>query len=141
MLSCGRTLAAFLLVAVLFDNVGCRRTPGPEEARRLLAGKWRLVSRHDCKHWGVDSTLILHAGGRLEQHLKLLNGKTYDSVQERWEFIPDHSVSLDRRLTVTDPQYAGIPESEVLIVEFTEPPAILLNPDQDCLYERFSSEE
>jgi hypothetical protein len=76
----------------------------------------------------------------MEQHLKMLNGKSYDSVQEHWEYVADRSISLDRRLTVTDSQYAGIPESEVLIVEFSEPPAIVLNPDQDCFYERFSSE-
>jgi hypothetical protein len=136
-----RALPALLLTGVLFGTLACRRTPNSEEARRLLAGKWRLISRHDCKHWDVDSdVLILHSDGRMEQHLKMLNGKSYDSVQEHWEYVADRSISLDRRLTVTDSQYAGIPESEVLIVEFSEPPAIVLNPDQDCFYERFSSE-
>jgi hypothetical protein len=130
-----------VLAVVLGATLGCRSKPNSEEARKLLAGKWRLESRHDCNHWGIDSDiLILHADGRMEQHLKLLNGKSYDSVQEHWEYIPDDSISLDQRLTVTNPQYAGIPESEVLIVEFSEPPAIVLNPDQDCVYQRFSSE-
>jgi len=77
----------------------------------------------------------------MEQHLKLLNGKKYDSAQERWEYLPDHSISLDRRLIVSDPQYAGIPQLEVLIVEFSQPPVILLNPHQNCFYERFSSDQ
>ncbi len=72
----------------------------------------------------------------MEQHLKLRNGKKYDSVQEHWEYLPDHSISLDRRLTVTDPQNAGTPQLEVLIVEFSQPPVILLNPHQNCFYER-----
>jgi hypothetical protein len=84
--------------------------------------------------------LILRSNGTMEQHLKLLNGQLYDSVQQHWEYLPDHSISLDRRLVVSDPQYAGIPRSEVLILEFSDPPVILLNPHEDCFYERFSSE-
>jgi hypothetical protein len=99
------------------------------------------VVKSDCKHWGVDGDmLILHSDGKLEQHLNLLNGKHYDSDKEHWEYLPDHSISLDRRLVVSDPQYAGIPRSEVLILEFSDPPVILLNPHEDCFYERFSSE-
>jgi hypothetical protein len=132
---------ALVVALAFFGMLGCRRKPNSEEASKILAGKWRLVSRHDCKHWGVDSdVLVLHANGRMEQHLKLLNGRSYDSVQEHWAYIPDHSISLDRRLAVSDPQYARLPESEILIVEFSEPPVIVLNPDQDCFYERFSSE-
>jgi len=130
------------MMVLLFGTTSCRKTPNPAEAHRLLVGKWRLVVKSDCTHWGVDSdTLILHSDGRMEQHLKLLNGKKYDSAQERWEYFPDHSISLDRRLIVSDLQNAGIPESEVLILEFGDPPAILLNPDENCFYERFSSEE
>ncbi len=87
---------------------------------------------------GIESDkLILHSDGRLEQHLKLLNGKHYDSAHERWEYTPDNGVFLDRRLTAS----AGTPELEGLIVEFSEPPAILLNPDQDCFYQKISSKE
>jgi len=129
-------------MVLLLATASCRKTPNPEEAHKLLTGNWRLVVKSDCAPWGVDSdTLILHSDGRMEQHLKLLSGKTYDSAHERWEYLPDHSVSLDRRLTVTDPQHAGTPQLEVLIVEFSQPPVILLNPHQNCFYERFSSEQ
>jgi hypothetical protein len=131
-----------LVFALQLGTASCRKTPSPEEAHKLLTGEWRLVVRSDCAHWGIDSdTLILHADGTMEQHLKLRNGKKYDSVQEHWEFLPDHSISLDRRLTVTDPQNAGTPQLDVLIVEFSQPPVILLNPHQNCFYERFSSEQ
>jgi hypothetical protein len=140
-LRCRIALGAFAL-SLLFSTASCRKTPNPGEAHKLLAGNWRLVVKSDCAHWEVDSdTLILHSDGRMEQHLKLLSGKKYDSAHERWEYLPDHSVSLDRRLTVTDPQYAGTPQLEVLIVEFSQPPVILLNPHQNCFYERFSSEQ
>jgi len=140
-LRCRIALGA-LAIALLLSAASCRKTPNPEEAHKPLTGKWRLVVKSDCAHWGVDSdTLFLHSDGRMEQHLKLLNGKKYDSAQERWEYLPDHSISLDRRLIVSDPQYAGIPQLEVLIVEFSQPPVILLNPHQNCFYERFSSDQ
>jgi hypothetical protein len=139
--ACSRILVGAAVIAVLLGTAGCRRTPSPEEAHKLLTGKWRLVVKSDCKHWGVDGDLlILHSDGKLEQHLKLHNGKHYDSDKEHWEYLPDHSISLDRRLVVSDPQYAGIPRSKVLILEFSDPPVILLNPHEDCFYERFSSE-
>jgi len=139
--SCCPALA--LALALLLSGLNaCKKTPNPERAHRLLTGKWHLIIKSDCKDWGVESdTLILHSDGRMEQHLKLLNGKKYDSLQEHWEYFPDHSISLDRRLNVADPQSAGVPEGEVLILEFSDPPAIVLNPSENCFYERFSSEE
>jgi hypothetical protein len=77
----------------------------------------------------------------MEQHLRLLNGKKYDSAQEHWEYFPDHSISLDRRLSVSNPQNAGTSRAEVLILEFSDPPVIVLNPHQNCFYERFSAEK
>jgi hypothetical protein len=139
--ACRRILFGVVATSALLGTAGCRRTPSPEEAHKLLTGKWRLVVKSSCKHWGVDGDmLILRSNGTMEQHLKLLNGQLYDSVQQHWEYLPDHSISLDRRLVVSDPQYAGIPRSEVLILEFSDPPVILLNPHEDCFYERFSSE-
>jgi hypothetical protein len=138
----GRGLLVAAVMVVLLGTAGCRRTPNPKEVHKLLTGKWRLVVKSDCKSWGVGSDmLILHSDGTFEQHLKLLNGQHYDSGQQHWEYFPDHSISLDRRLVVSDPQYAGIPRSEVLILEFSDPPVILLNPHEDCFYERFSSSE
>lgn len=135
-------LVTTLSLAALFLAVGCRKAPNPVEAHRLLVGKWRLVIKSDCEDWGVKSdTLILHSDQRMEQHITLLNGRKYDSFQERWEYFPDHSISLDRRLIVSDPQNAGIPQLQVLILEFSDPPAIVLNPSENCFYERFSSEE
>lgn len=137
--SCRTSFA--LITLILPGLTACTKTPTPEQAHRLLAGKWRLVVRSDCEHWGVErDTLILHSDGRMEQHLALLNGKKYDSTQEHWEYLPDHSISLDRRLTVSDPQNAGVPQLQVLILNFSNPPSIVLNPSENCFYERFSSE-
>jgi hypothetical protein len=139
--ACSRILVGAAVIAVLLGTAGCRRTPSPERAQKLLIGKWRLVVKSDCNYWGVDSDiLVLHSDGKMEQHLTLLNGQHYDSVHEHWEYLPDHSISLDRRLVVSDPQHAGIPRLEVLILEFSDPPVMLLNPHEDCFYERFSSE-
>ena len=127
-------IAPALVAIALLGSWGCNRAPKPEEAHKRLVGQWRLVVKSDCKHWGVDSdTLILHSDGRMEQHLKLLNGKKYDSAQEHWEYSADLHIVLDQRLRVSVP--------EVLIVEFSDPPVIVLNPDGNCFYERFSSEE
>jgi len=138
-----RSCSAGLALALLLLGLNaCKKTPSPEQAHRLLVGKWKLVVRSDCEHWGVESdTLILHYDGTMEQHLRLLNGRKYDSAREHWEYLPDHSISLDRRLTVSDPQNAGIPQLQVLILEFSDPPAIVLNPSENCFYERFSSDE
>jgi len=138
-----RFCCAALTLALLWLCLNaCKKTPGAEQAHRLLVGKWRLVVKSDCEKWGVESdTLVLHSDGRMEQHLNLLNGKKYDSMQGHWEYLPDHSISLDRRLTVSDPQSAGVPQLQVLILEFTDPPAIVLNPSENCFYERFSSDE
>jgi hypothetical protein len=136
-----RILVGVAVTAVLLGTAGCRTPPSPEGAHKLLAGKWRLVVKSDCKQWDVENdTLILHSDGRMEQHLKLLNGKQYDSDKEHWEYLPDHSISLDRRLVVSDPKNAWIPRLEVLILEFSDPPVILLNPHENCFYERFSPE-
>ena len=133
---------ALALVLLLSGLNACKKPPSPGQAHRLLTGTWHLVIKSDCKDWGVESdTLILHSDGRMEQYLKLSNGKKYDSLQEHWEYFPDHSISLDRRLTVSGPQSAGIPEGEVLILELSDPPAIVLNPSENCFYERLSSEE
>jgi len=136
---CSVGLALGLLLLAL---TACKKTPSPEQAHRLLTGRWHLIIKSDCKDWGIESdTLILHSDGSMEQHLKLLNGKKYDSLREHWDYLPDHSISLDRRLTVSDPQNAGIPQLQVLILEFSGPPAIVLNPGENCFYERFSADE
>jgi hypothetical protein len=131
-------LRVSLLLLIAFAIVGCRRTPNPAVAHRILTGKWSLVIRHDCQDWGIESDiLILHSDGRLEQHLKFLNGKKFESAHEHWEYSADNGIFLNRRLTAS----AGTPETEGLIVEFSEPPVIVLNPDQDCFYQKSSSEE
>jgi|SRR5208282_4128610 len=140
--SFSRTLLIAVVMVAVLGAAGCKKAPNPDEARKLLVGQWRLVVMSDCQDWGIDSdTLTLHSDGRMEQHLRLLNGKKYDSAQEHWEYFPDHSISLDRRLSVSNPQNAGTSRAEVLILEFSDPPVIVLNPHQNCFYERFSAEK
>ena len=78
-----------LVLALLLSGLNaCKKAPNPEQAHHLPVGKWHLVIKSDCKDWGVESdTLILHSDGRMEQHLLLLNGKKYDSLQEHWEYF------------------------------------------------------
>lgn len=132
--------AVILLLGCLC--AGCHKQVTSEEARSQLTGQWTLVVKSSCGDFGIRSdNLILHHDGRLEQHLEMISGKRFDSsTDSRWSFMPNNSVSLDERFNVekSGTEVSVEKRHEILIVEFTKPPSILLNPDLNCFYQRVS---
>jgi hypothetical protein len=128
-----------LLSLVLLVAAGCSRQRTPTEAKALLVGDWSLHIGSDCTGYDVASDkLILHSDGTFEQHTVSKRGYRYDAPAEKWDYIPDHSVFLDSRKDFLNSQpengFVGAKKVEGLLVEFTTPPVILLNPDQNCFY-------
>jgi hypothetical protein len=121
----------------------CHKQVTPDEAKNQLAGDWKLIIKSSCADFGIRSDkLILHHDGRLEQHLEMADGKRYESsADSKWSFMPEKSVSLDERFNVakSGSEITVEKRHEILIVEFTKPPSILLNPDLNCFYQRASS--
>jgi hypothetical protein len=128
------------LAMQLFFLVGCTPNYGARESTRVLAGKYRLVTTNNCSYGPVESdVLILHPGGRLEQHLTLKYGHKFDVEQGHWEFSPPSNVRLERRWDYYFAPKKG-PEQGAysLIVEFTrnDPPVMVVHPDDNCFYEQ-----
>ena len=77
---------------------GCNRSPTVAESKRELTGHWILNTKHDCTYGPVESDeLLLHEDGRLEQHLKLKDGRVFESTDGHWSFIPRTNVGLESR--------------------------------------------
>ena len=133
------------VVALLLGYLcaGCHKQMTPDAAKNQLAGEWTLIVKSSCSDLGIRSDkLILHRDGRLEQHLEMISGKRFDSSTDgKWSFMPENSVSLDERFNVAKAGAEVIVEKrhEILIVEFTKPPSILLNPDLNCFYQHVSA--
>lgn len=131
---------AVLLLLCMCD--ACHKQMTPDEAKNQLAGEWTLIVKSSCGDLGIRSDkLILHHDGRLEQHLEMTNGRRHESsADSKWSFMPENSVSLDERFNVAKSGAEVTVEKrhEILIVEFTRPPSILLNPDLNCFYQRVS---
>jgi hypothetical protein len=130
---------SLLLFVALLAAVGCNHKRTESEARSLLVGEWNLHIGSDCANYDVGSDkLILHTDGTFEQHTVSKRGYRYDAPAEKWDYLPDHSVFLDSRKDFFNSQstneFVGVRRVEGLLVEFTRPPVILLNPDQNCFY-------
>ena len=134
-------------VAVAFVlSASCNGRPVVHENREPeLVGDWDLLLRHDCENYAIRSDhLTLHADGTFDQHSVLKDGQKVESTGQHWRYLEKDSVALSTRRdwephsdpnlkksTDVQPQIAGINENEVLIVHFSSPPEILLNPDSD----------
>jgi hypothetical protein len=136
-------LTIVVVLALMCLLAACQKPMSPDEARNSLTGEWKLVVKSSCNDLGIRSDrLLLHSNGQLEQHLEMADGKKFDSPPDsKWSFVPDHSVSLDERFNVSKSGATTNVEKrhEILIVEFTKPPSILLNPDQSCFYQQIST--
>jgi hypothetical protein len=130
---------SLLLFVALLAAVGCNHKRTESEARSLLVGEWNLHVGSDCADYDVASDkLILHSDGIFEQHTVSKRGYRYDAPAEKWDYLPEHSVFLDSRKDFFNSQstneFVGVRRVEGLLVEFTTPSVILLNPDQNCFY-------
>jgi hypothetical protein len=113
-------------------------------------GEWDLLLRHECENYPIRSDrLTLHADGTFDQHTVLKDGQKVESTGQHWRYLEKDSIALSSRRdwephsdpnlkksTDIQPPIAGVSENEVLIVHFSSPPEILLNPDSDCVYVR-----
>jgi hypothetical protein len=102
--------------------------------------------RSACPDYPIRSdTLFLHPDGTFDQQTIAKDGRQFASAGQHWAYMEKNSISLDKRRDwdkhsdpareIAKPDASqGIPELEVLIVQFGSPPVILINPDSDCLY-------
>ena len=132
-MSLRKTVGAVPLVISIC--LGCNRPVNEAEARRELSGRWLLHTERDCTYGPVESDeLLLHEDGRLEQHLKLKDGRVFDSTDGHWSFIPKTNVGLESRWDFRSDVKDPIKRSESLIVEFGKEPAVVIDPDSNCFY-------
>jgi len=129
----------FLRFAVVFSSacfvLGCNHPSNEAEATKQLSGRWLLNTQRDCSYGPVESDeLLLLPDGRLEQHLKLKDGRTFQSTSERWFYSPKTNVDLESRWTYPADAKTPTKESESLIVEFGKSPVIVIDPDSNCFY-------
>ena len=146
-----RVALGFLLLFGLYAVSCNRRQESPDSRSAQLVGTWELRIRHSCENYPIRSDiLVLHPDGTFDQHTVASDGTLFDSFRQRWAYIEEKSISLDRRRdwdTHVDPSLkgpkpdkpksndpAGITELQVLIVQFGSPPVILINPNSDCAY-------
>lgn len=114
---------------------GCNGRLSEADAKKELTGRWLLNVEHNCRYGAVEKDeLVLHEGGRMEQHLKLKDGREFRSENERWSFVRESNVSLESRWSFPADSKAATKESESLIVEFSKQPVIVLDPDSNCFY-------
>lgn len=143
-------LALLCSVLLVFLLVSCHKDrPSEQSLSAQLTGTWELQIGHDCQDYPLQSDMmVLHSDGTFDQHTVIKDGRRVDSMAQRWAYMDKDSVSLDKRRdwdTHSDPSLSkpenrtnsnseGKAELQVLIVRFSSPPVILINPDSDCVY-------
>lgn len=140
-----RKLMRAPLLLLLGFQLSCTRAPSVAEANRLLEGHWELALGHDCSDYGIRSdNLVLHSDGTLEQHFVSIYNQRYDTTNQHWSYSPENHVNFDIRrnfFTKQPPtEVIGVPIPENLIVEFGNPPVILVHPDSDCFYRKVAGQ-
>jgi len=127
-----RTMIAVVCAMLL---LGCNRPVNEVEAKRQLTGRWLLNTERNCTYGPVESDeLLLHQDGRLEQHLKLKDGRVFNSTDGHWSFMPSTNVGLESRWDFRTDVKSPVKGSESLIVEFGKQPVIVIDPDSNCFY-------
>ena len=103
-----------------------------------MVGNYSLHIGSDCKERGIDSAkLTLYANGKYSQEGKFKNGVQYQIFDKDWEYDNGNVFLHDLRASPTgDISPESGTENASLIVEFGKSTAIILNPDEDCFFER-----
>jgi hypothetical protein len=126
-----RMMVRLLLVA----SVGCNRTPNGDTATKDLVGTWTFQSGSGCKYGVASDVLEIRQDGSFVQRTVPLGSVDATLTQGRWAYSEPRGISLDKRFHV--PAQGTVERrSEILVVEFSSPPIILLDPDSNCFYER-----
>jgi hypothetical protein len=108
----------------------CGRDPGPAEARLQLTRQYRLVLNSRTVDPQLDSSdLVLRADGTFVQRCRFKD-RPREEVAGTWSFSPPRNVFFSRfrdcaRVFGDFPPDGGAS----LIVEFSNPPVIVLSPD------------
>jgi hypothetical protein len=146
------SLAIMPAATLLFFSIaltGCRTHVAlTGEHPPEMVGTWHLLIRSGCSEFGVISdTLILRADGTFDQHVVKKGGGRKDLTGQHWQYdagkASDHGhIALDQRLEFFTPEISsaqagdGAKTFEMLIVESTSEPVIVLHPDSDCIYSK-----
>jgi hypothetical protein len=130
-----RLAAPILLISL---PLGCSRRPSEQEARERLVGNYSLHIGSDCKASGIDSAkLTLYANGKYSQEGRFKNGVQYQIFGKDWEYDNGSVFLHDLRASHTgDISPESGTENASLIVEFGKTTAIIMNPDENCFFER-----
>jgi hypothetical protein len=116
--------------------VGCSRRPS--NPRAALVGKYRLhwATNSDCSGRAIaGSTLELREDGTSEQRDRFSDGSEF-VTHGKWQYGGNDDVLFDNLRTTTTleiDKHASV-SAAGLIVQWSKPPNILLNPDDSCLY-------
>jgi hypothetical protein len=129
-------LLPLLLIAIA--TCSCQQPTYAVRAAELT-GKWKLIFGHDCQGYGIKSdNLLLRSDGTFDQIVAADDGRRFESLGQKWGFMPPSSIAFDRLRNFLVPQYqkelVGAPEYAVLAVQFTSPPTVLIHPHSDCFY-------
>jgi hypothetical protein len=125
-----RKVIAFFLFLTL--ATGCSE----KKSAISLVGEWKLQVPKGCNYGDVKSDrLILHADGAMEQYIDFADGSNYSSKTEHWKQLSAGDVSLQKRMHVPN-NGSREKRGEILLIEPTNPPLILLDPDANCFYEK-----
>ena len=129
-----RSCSLVLATVASLICIACSRRPS--DPRGALVGQYKLHIGSGCSGRGIDnSTLDLQADGTSEQRDTFEDGSQF-VTPGMWRLDGDNGISIDKlRITTTgeidknaSPVHAGVG------VEWSHPPNIVLNPDDDCLF-------
>jgi hypothetical protein len=114
---------------------GCSRTPSNPQA--ALVGQYKLhVGNGNCSGRGIESsTLELRADGTSEQRDRFKDGSLFVTAG-KWYLDVNYGIGIDNlRTTATlEIDNNASPTHTSLIVQWSKPPNILLNPHGDCFF-------
>jgi len=127
-----------LVVVALFSVSclgGCSRTPSNPGA--ALVGQYTLhVGNGYCSGRGIENSILeLRPDGTSEQRDRFRDGSQFVTAG-KWQYDGDDHIAIDNlRITTTgEIDKNASPIHASLIVQWSKPPNILLNPDDDCVF-------
>lgn len=130
------SLVIVVVISAIAILVSC--SSRPRDPRAALVGQYRLHwgNGSNCSGRGIEaSTLELRVDGSSEQRDHFKDGSQFVTAG-KWQYEGDDSISFDslRATTTLEIDKNASPTHAGLIVQWSGPPNILLNPDDDCLF-------